>query len=134
MNISPEDFKEKILSGYSFPRDGDTIIVKGYLGLYGCTSLTHLPKGLVVRGPLDLEGCTSLKHLPKGLVVKGYLDLRDCTELKSIPYDLSVGGIIYCDKALINSIPKQDLPLYINLPWEKELYEYLRTRLQGETP
>ena len=46
MNISPEEFKKKILAN------------------------EHLPSGLVVNG-LWLDECTSLIHLPSGLVDEG---------------------------------------------------------------
>ena len=46
MNISPKEFKDKILAG------------------------EHLPSGLVVEENLDLRNCPSLTHLPSGLMVK----------------------------------------------------------------
>ena len=106
MLISPEEFKNKILANEHLP---EGLVVKGWLDLRDCTSLTHLPSGLVVKGYLDLEGCTSLTHLPSGLVVK---------------------GPIFCSRSLIDSIPREDLPLYLNFKFEKDIYEHLTRRIQ----
>jgi hypothetical protein len=107
-------------------------VVNGILDLEGCTSLAHLPEGLVVKGDLDLVRCTSLTHLPSGLVVKGYLDLRGCTSLTHLPPGIVVKGTIYCDGSLIDSIPFEDLPLYINYNFKEYIHEYFTKRLQGK--
>ena len=106
-------------------------MVKDNLDLTGCTSLKHLPTGLVVKGELDLGGCTSLTHLPTGLVVNGPLSLWLCTSLKHLPSGLVVRNKIYCDKDLIDKIPVEDLPLYINFNFEPDIHEYITKRLQG---
>ena len=151
MNILPNEFKDKLLAGEHLPEglvvEGDLdlwgctslthlpsgLVVKGWLDLEGCTSLTHLPTGLVVNGSLWLNGCTSLTHLPSGLVVKGYLILSGCTSLKHLPSGLVVKNTIYCDKSLIDKIPIEDLPLYINFKLEETIYEYLTRRIQEKT-
>jgi len=52
-------------------------VIEGFLCLYGCTSLTHLPNGLEVGWSLNLDGCTSLTQLPDGLKVGENLHLPD---------------------------------------------------------
>ncbi len=106
MNISPKEFREKLLNK------------------------KHLPSGLVVKGNLNLWGFTSITHLPSGLVVNGYLDLYNCTSLTHLPSGLVVNGTLYCDKALIDSIHREDLPLYLNFNFEGEIHEYLVQRLR----
>jgi hypothetical protein len=154
MNISPEDFKTKLLNNEHLPEglvvegsldlEGCTslthlpegLVVGGWLSLYRCTSLTHLPSGLVVNGGLYLYGCTSLTHLPAGLVINGglygSLDLRGCTSLTHLPAGLVVKDTIYCDESLIDTIPFEDLPLYINYKFEESIHEHLVQRLQSK--
>ena len=127
MNISPQEFKDKLLNQKHLP---EGLVVNGSLNLYGCTSLTHLPEGLVVNGSLNLYGCTSLTHLPEGLVVNGYLDLYKCTSLTHLPEGLVVMGTIYCDQSLIDKIPKEDLPLYINYNFNEDIHEHITSRIQ----
>ena len=128
MNISPKYFRDKLLAGEHLPSG---LVVKGYLDLGVCTSLTHLPSGLVVKGDLYLYGCTSLTHLPAGLVVKGYLDLKRCTSLTHLPAGLVVEGTVYCNKELIDKIPREDLPLYLNFNFEEEIHKNVISRLKG---
>ena len=149
MNISPEEFKKKILANEHLPSglvvnglwlDECTslihlpsgLVVHGDLWLYNCTSLTHLHSGLVVHGDLWLNGCTSLPHLPPGLVVKGNLNLYNCTSLTHLPSGLVVEGTVYCDESLINKIPREDLPLYLNFKFEEKIHEYFTRRIQKE--
>ena len=106
MNISPQEFKDKIL----FHK--------------------HLPEGLMVEGSLYLHGCTSLTHLPERLVVENSLYLYDCTSLTHLPEGLVVMGTIYCDQSLIDKIPKEDLPLYINYNFEEDIHEHITSRIQ----
>ena len=121
------------LRGYAFKTHlPEGLVVKGFLELSGCTSLTRLPAGLVINGWLSLRGCTSLTHLPEGLVVNGWLSLRECTSLTHLPAGLVVKGEIYCDEDIIDSIPYEDLPLYINFNFEDLIHEYFTKRLQGE--
>ena len=84
----------------------------------------------MVGGPLDLDSCTSLTHLPEGLVTHRYLDLRGSSSLTTLPPDLKT-ELIYCDKELIDKIPQEDLPLYINFNYEDSIREHLTKRLQG---
>jgi thiosulfate reductase cytochrome b subunit len=126
------------------------LVVNGGLDLEGCTSLTYLPEGLVVHSWLDLKGCISLTHLPSGLVVNGWLDLKECISLTHLPSGLVVHGVlalegtsltnfspclkaekIHCDESLIDRIPEEDLPLYINFNFEDSIHEYYTRRLQG---
>ena len=127
MNISPEDFKAKILAGEHLPSG---LVVEGWLDLSNCTSLTHLPEGLVVECDLNLRNCTSLTHLPKGLVVKGYLALYGCTSLTHLPSGLVVNGYIFCNESLIDKIPREDLPLYLNFNFEDGINEHFTKRLR----
>jgi hypothetical protein len=128
MILSSIEFRDKLLHHKHLPKG---LVVNGHLSLYGCTALTHLPEGLVVNGNLSLYGCTALAHLPEGLKVNGFLDLYDCTALIHLPEGLKVGGTIYCNKSLINSIPKEDLPLYINYNFEKDVHEYISSKIKG---
>ena len=129
MNISPKEFRKKLLNKERLPSG---LVVNGGLYLERCKSLTHLPSGLVVEGNLNLNGCTSLTHLPSGLVVNGDLWLRSCTSLPHLPTGLVVKNTIYCDNYLIDKIPEEDLPLYINFKFEEKIYEYFTRRIQKE--
>jgi hypothetical protein len=42
-----------------------------------------------------------------------------------------VKDTIYCDESLIDTIPFEDLPLYINYKFEGSIYEHLTKRLQS---
>jgi hypothetical protein len=43
-----------------------------------------------------------------------------------------VKSILYCDTELIDRIPQEDLPLYMNFKFHGAIYEYFTRRLQGE--
>ena len=73
----------------------ESLEIKGYLFLNGCTGLKALPENLKVEGYLYLDGCTGLKALPEKLKVAGYLNLNGCTGLKALPENLKVGGDLY---------------------------------------
>ena len=91
----------------------------------------HLPSGLVVSGDVFQWRCTSLKSLPDNLKVHGYLSLWQCTSLKSLPYKIRVGDTIYCDKELIDTIPKENLPLYINFKFKDSVHEHFTHRIRN---
>jgi len=40
-----------------------------------------------------------------------------------------VEGTVYCDESLINKIPREDLPLYLNFKFEEKIHEYLTQRI-----
>jgi hypothetical protein len=42
-----------------------------------------------------------------------------------------VHGFIFCDKSLIDKIPKEDLPLYINFPFQDWVKEYYIEKLKS---
>jgi hypothetical protein len=132
MDISFKNFRDRSLTENHLP---EGLVIKDSVtinwNLTNCWNLTNfiLPENLTIEGFLDLEGCTLLTHLPSGLVVRGALDLRGCSSLTNLPPDLKAGKI-FCDKKLIDTIPKEDLPLYINFNFEKVPHEYFTTRLQ----
>jgi hypothetical protein len=127
MNISVEDLKAKLFSNEHLP---EGLVVEGYLNLVGCTALTHLPEGLVIKGHLDLWRCSSLTYLPEKLVVNGWLDLVGCTSLTHLPAGLVVEGYILCHENLIDSIPFEDLPIYVKYNFKDHIHEHLTRRLQ----
>jgi hypothetical protein len=49
-----------------------------------------------------------------------------------MPSGLVVKGTIFCDGSLIDSIPFEDLPLYINYKFEDIIHEHLTKRLQSK--
>jgi hypothetical protein len=131
MNISPEDFKGKILNNEHLHNG---LVVEGTLNLYERKEVTYLPEFLTVEGNLDLLNCRNLTHLPFNLVVKGSLIIRGCNILYGIPTTLVVHGDIYCDEGLLDKIPVEDIPLYINhkfYEWSNKAPSYLFRRLQS---
>jgi hypothetical protein len=133
MNTSPEDFIHKILNGNHLPSG---LVVQGpvNLGFLEKLCLTNfiLPDNLTILGYLFLEKCIYLTHLPSGLVVNGWLYLHGCDNLVNLPPDLNVSHKIYCNKKLIDTIPKEDLPLYLNFKFDEydEANEYFSLRLK----
>lgn len=151
MNISPQDFRIKLYTGEHLPKglivkgnvdvSSDTypnnlpedLTIEGYLDLERCTKLTHLPRGLVVHRYLDLSECYKLKHLPDDLRVGTWLGLIGCNSLTNLPHSIQVDRYIMCTKNLIDEIPLEDLPLYLNFKFHgKDTYEYLTKRIQKE--
>ena len=128
MNISPKDFETKIRNKEHLPSG---LVVTDGVRLYNCTSLTELPENLIVHGNLNLSLCTSLTELPDNLEVNGHLSLWYCTSLKSLPYKIRVGDTIYCDKELIDTIPKENLPLYINFNFKESVHEHFIHRIRN---
>jgi hypothetical protein len=133
MNISPQDFSKKIYDNEHLPSG---LVVKGDLYLDNIPSLTYLPENLTIVGYLGMIKCIYITHLPSGLVVLGWLDITDCSSLTNLPFDLKAGKI-FCDKKLIDTIPQEDLPLYINFNFAKnnfaktkDTYAYYIARLQ----
>ena len=127
MNISPKEFVTKIRNKEHLPGG---LVVSGSLNLRYCTSLKSLPDNLEVHGHLNLYRYKNLKSLPDNLEVNGYLGLTGCTSLKSLPYNIRVEGYIYCEKELIDTIPKEDLPLYINFKFEEPIHENFTHRIR----
>ena len=50
-----------------------------------------------------------------------------------LPSGLVVEDIIYCDKALIDKIPREDLPLYLNFNFENEIKEIIKERINYDS-
>ena len=121
ITLTPGKFK-KLLLNNKLPKK--SITIDGDLNLTNCTGLKALPNGLRVDGDLNIANCTGLTALPDGLRVGGWLDLTNCTSIKSF-YNLTIKGEVFADETVINNIPFNELPLYINVPFEtktKELY------------
>ena len=57
------------------------------------------------------------------------LYLRNCTSLTHLPSGLVVEGTVYCEESMINKIPREDLPLYLNFNFEENIHEYIKERL-----
>jgi hypothetical protein len=126
VNISPEDFKNRLLAGESLPWG---LVVADDFRL-SPSDLKRLPGGLVITGSLDLCWCSSLTRLPPNLKVGGHLTLYYCTSLEGIPADIEVGGEILCSVSLIDKIPYEDLPLYLNLRFGNHINEYISNKLK----
>jgi hypothetical protein len=127
MIISAKDFKNRLLAGEHLP---EGLVVEGHLNLQGCAGLTYLPRGLVVTNTLDLRKCTSLTHLPPDLKVGGDLNLFFCTSLVGIPPSIEIGDQIWCEWSLVRTIPYEDLPLYLSIPFgENRVRDYINHKL-----
>lgn len=131
VNISPKDFRDKLLTNKHLPSG---LVVEGKVNVGSNLTNFILPDNLTINGYLNLEHCIKLTHLPSGLVVHGYLYLHGCKSLTNLPPDLIVGYKIYCDKRLIDTIPQEDLPLYINFNFDEygETNKYFSLKLKGK--
>jgi hypothetical protein len=115
MFITEVMFKNLLSTGEVIPEAiPKNLIIDGCLSLCKHDMFSALPDDLTVTGDMDIHGNVSLNHLPRGLVVGGNLNLLGCPVLGGLPSDLKVGGKIYCEYSLLDKIPLEDLPLFIN--------------------
>lgn len=110
----------------------EKLTIKGTLDISHNIYLTHLPGGLVVEVNTILNSCINLTYLPEDLIAKGYLCLEGCNLLTNLPSNLMPPYLILCDKKLIDMIPEEDLPLYVNFNFVEYAYEHFTHRLRGK--
>lgn len=84
-------------------------------------NLTHFPMNyLIINGNLILQQCPNLYLIPEYLIVTKDLYLYGCESLLEIPPTIQVLGKLHCDKNLIDAIPNNQLPLYLNFNFYPE--------------
>jgi hypothetical protein len=148
MNITPEDFRDKLYNNEPLPRGlvvagsvwvlcrvdspvylPEDLTINGALTTnLNCEGVLSLPKGLIVKSDLNLDRCIGLVSMAGDLKVLGNLSLIECNSLGHLPSSITVDGNIYCERSLIDKIPLEDLPLYLNFSFSASIHDYITTR------